>query len=211
MHEQTHVDNNYATQMNAPEFLKWIDLIVEKSSANSQFKPCCSKGCHHCCSEALYVDSKEADWIVAGMSVEQRERVAIRTKQWLQQAAEMLRTKPTNDGLLDAFEYREHKIPCPLLEEGLCSVYDRRPMGCRMFLATGNPDDCRMPARRHAKIADFDVRNPVWEALMAEFNLKSKLIVLDHLGVLLAERLLNERPRSTVRYEIEVEAVHVPT
>jgi Fe-S-cluster containining protein len=30
----------------------------------------------------------------------------------------------------------KYKAPCPLLENGACSVYDARPMACRIYLST---------------------------------------------------------------------------
>lgn len=194
--------------MTASVFLGWIDKIVAKSVEQSTFKPCCAKGCHHCCSEALYADGREVDYIVAGFTEDQRQRVAERTKAWLVKAEPMLRMVPTiKDEVLDALVYRNQNLPCPLLEGGLCMVYERRPMGCRTFLATGDPNDCAMPMRKHQKFAEFDWGNRTWVQLWQAWFADTNRAVMDHVGVLLAERLLGEHPQSTVRREMEIEHV----
>jgi Fe-S-cluster containining protein len=33
-------------------------------------------------------------------------------------------------------EVLKYKAPCPLLENGACSIYDARPMACRIYLST---------------------------------------------------------------------------
>lgn len=198
--------------MTASEFLRWIDLITERSLANSPFKHCCAKGCHHCCDEQLYVERREAVHIVEGLSPEEKERIIPRLKVWLEKTAAM-RAGPVleSTGMPDAFDFRDLKATCPLLEDGLCMVYERRPMSCRQFFALGNPDDCRMPMRRHQKFAEFDPKANAYTMLFEEWVVKNRVpkLITDMLGVFLAELLLGQDLPSTGRtnYEIEYEDV----
>jgi len=193
--------------MTASEFLNWIDYFITKSVEKAEQKPCCSKGCHHCCDEVAYAEMREVDHIIAGMSPELKERAKERLRLWLVKVKPMLEKEPGAEGYIDAFEYRDLKITCPLLEDGLCSVYERRPMGCRLFMATGSPDNCAMPMRRKQTILDVDyaANEKFWKGLMGQWTFSQPgTYITDHLGVLLAERLLGEHPESTMRRIIEV-------
>lgn len=193
--------------MTASEFLNWIDFFVGKAIEHGASKPCCSKGCHHCCDEVTYADAREIDHIVAGLSPELKARVIERLRVWLVKAKPMLEKEAEQNGYIDGYVYRDMKLTCPLLEDGLCSVYDRRPMGCRLFLATGNPDNCKMPMRRNQKFLDIDYgKNPdFWNGLFNQWiHCQPGTYVTDHIGVLLAERLLGEFHHSTMRCVIEV-------
>lgn len=190
--------------MTATQFLSWVDKIMEKSLANSDHQPCCKKGCHHCCHEAAYAETREVEHMIGGLTDEQRARVTKRTETWIEQSVEVRKAKPSEaTDFIDAFDYLERKIPCPLLEGGLCMVYERRPMSCRTHFAIGNPDDCLMPNRRHQKFALPDYSNPTWGQLFRAWNAPPKTTLLDHIGVHLAQQLLGLTIESSMAHRIE--------
>jgi hypothetical protein len=77
-----------------------------------------------------------------------------------------------------------------------------RPFSCRIFFAMGNPNDCMMPQREHQKFACFEPAKMA--GMMAPFVEDQQTVVMDHLGVFLAEKLLGVdlRGRTRMIYEI---------
>lgn len=184
-----------------------IDLILANSmQQNTVFKSCCKKGCHHCCYEPAYTDRRVIDHIIAGMTPEQIEEVKAKLPAWLERT-EQARKEERPASL----SYLALRAACPLLKDGMCSVYERRPMDCRIWFAMGNPDDCAGfgERRKHQKIACWP------DEAMAYFCrpwMQSTLeeegeIVMDHIGVLLAERLLNIEVESAARRHLKYEDV----
>jgi Fe-S-cluster containining protein len=82
----------------------------------------CKSGCSHCCNISAIICETEAKAIskATGRAMAMPEGVP----------SPMLVT-------------RWHKVPCPFLKKGRCSVYDDRPMVCRlMFNMADTPEQC---------------------------------------------------------------------
>lgn len=169
-----------------------IDRYIAKTFADSpQLKPCCHIGCSACCSEPVYASEAEVLHILEILTPEQISAVKARLLEWL------ARTKPLmNQDMPDAVEYRKLNAPCVFLQGGLCSVYSRRPHGCRVWFALTNPENCDLPARKHQKYTIFP--ETLFEAIGSITCVNDKLI-LDHMGVLLAEKLLGIKMSSASR------------
>lgn len=180
-------------------------LVAQALAAPGAIQPCCKKGCSHCCYEPAYTDRRTIDHIIAGMTPEQIEEVKAKLPAWLEQT-EKMRNEQERPSSLD---YLALRAPCPLLKNGMCSVYERRPLDCRIWLAMGNPDDCAGfgERRRKQKIADWpgnamQIFARPWAIDTME---KEGEIVMDHIGVLLAERLLGMNIPSAGRKHLKVE------
>jgi Fe-S-cluster containining protein len=96
--------------------------------------PACSKGCHWCCHQPVFALSYELDllnnFLQNKFNEEIRNHIAIR--------ADDKRRKLSackDDEILHS------KIPCPLLEDGICIAYEARPVACRIYLST-DVDSC---------------------------------------------------------------------
>ena len=190
--------------MKASEFMAEVDRLTEMALDSSPIKPCCSRGCSHCCSEPLYSSAEEVDYMLEGLTKEQRKRVEERSVIWTIKAEVFFATsKLRGDGMHDAFEYRDANIVCPFLEGNLCMVYERRPMGCRTFFAMGNPDQCKMPDRRHQLIAEFDFGHPKWMELWTKWFTGKTSLSHDHMGIILFNRLFNDHKQTNARQEYE--------
>lgn len=89
----------------------------------------CHKGCQWCCHQAVYANSYELHFLSEKIKTRySSEKISI----WLEAAeAKFARTSKMNEE-----EISKYKLPCPLLEEGACSVYEARPMACRIYLST---------------------------------------------------------------------------
>jgi len=119
--------------------------------------PSCHKGCAACCRMLVPLSAPEAfalrEW-VASRPTEQQVLIAARfaeTKsrlvaQGLWQRLSELCTAPgqPNDGVLEELnrEYYALRMPCPFLEEEVCTIYDERPAACRELLVTSPPECC---------------------------------------------------------------------
>ena len=89
----------------------------------------CHKGCHWCCHQAVYANSYELHFL--SEKIKNRfppEKIS----KWIEKAeAKSIATSQMNEE-----EVSKYKAACPLLENGACSVYEARPMACRIYLST---------------------------------------------------------------------------
>jgi Fe-S-cluster containining protein len=173
-----------------------VDLFVEKSIASTPQKPCCRAGCHTCCHEAMYASQAEVEYILESLTPAQIDDLKPKLAEWLVRTSELRKVRfPKVEQYLGA------KIPCVLLENGLCSVYERRPFGCRVWFAIGDPENCKLPMRRNQGIAQFS-----FDQLFAFIGPPAPVngrFILDHLGVLLAEKILGLNIPSASRDEVD--------
>jgi Fe-S-cluster containining protein len=89
--------------------------LADRASAAIAPEAACKKGCNHCCHIAVAVTKAEAQVIGQRIGRKPRE-VAPRSKEI--------------GGFADVpYGYGN---PCTFLKNGLCSIYDHRPMACRI-------------------------------------------------------------------------------
>jgi Fe-S-cluster containining protein len=89
----------------------------------------CHKGCHWCCHQAVYANSYELHFL--------SEKIKSRfSKEQISEWIEAAEAKSAVTSQMDEEEISTYKSPCPLLKNGACSVYDARPMACRIYLST---------------------------------------------------------------------------
>lgn len=104
------------------------DSIVALSQRQNR-KVACQKGCHWCCHQAVYANSYELHFL--SEKIKSRHS-ALKISEWAQAAdAKLAVTSKMSEK-----ELANYKSPCPLLENGACSVYEARPMACRIYLST---------------------------------------------------------------------------
>lgn len=190
--------------MTASEFLKEVDAVIAVSMNNPEsIKPCCSKGCSTCCSEALMANRSEVEHMREGYPEDQLEALKSRTQKWLDEFMPFQNAE-TRDGLIDGYKYLDADIKCPFLVNGLRSVYERRPMGCRVYFAQGDPDNCKMPNRRTQLISDYDFSHPLWTRLWLRFAQSHRGLYMDHLGIHLHNLPFGTELKSSVTSKYEV-------
>jgi Fe-S-cluster containining protein len=175
-----------------------IDRYVDRAfRENPAMKPCCRPGCFACCSEAVYAGEAEVLHIIESLTLEQIAEVKVRLHEWLEKTAPLMK-----QNMPDAIAYRQLHAPCVFLKAGLCSVYARRPMGCRVWFALKNPDHCELPFREHQQYANF---SPEIFYHIGHLVFVDGLHVMDHLGILLAEKLLGLKISSGSRTTDKIE------
>lgn len=183
--------------MSVKKFLEEIDAATSESMANEKIKPCCSKGCSTCCSEAMMADKEEARYIIEGLSGKQIEELKVKVKAWMEQF-KPYQFAEVRDGLINGYVYLESDIKCPLLVGNLCGAYERRPMGCRSYFAAGNPENCKLPNRKTQLIGGPPFGHPKMRIAFDHLLSVSGVFHMDHLGVHLNNLLFNEDVSTSV-------------
>lgn len=117
----------------------------------------CTKGCSACCSEAAQTTKQEAQAVFNAIPEAKRAQVKARVAQWLEKWRSCGLQAHQRDETLNVHEYRAAKLVCPLLEAGLCSVYDSRPLCCRAHNAAKPREFCDDDGKRKDQVF-FDTR-----------------------------------------------------
>ena len=97
-------------------------FATDPTGPDVQKRIACAKGCSHCCHANVEVT------IVEAIAVAQR----VATDPTL--AKSVHATAPKVDGIPPWTRY-DFRIPCPLLRDGSCSIYDVRPRVCRAHVS----------------------------------------------------------------------------
>lgn len=190
--------------MKTTEFLEEVDAMLAKAkAANPEFNPPCREGCCHCCYEPAYATNHEIDDILSTMTEPEKDRLSERVRAWVDKVRGLLGQRLPN-----AIPYRRLNAPCPMLVDGRCSVYALRPFGCRIFFAKEKAENCAMPARKHQQFVFFSP--DVFADAVGAMLVRNQGVVSDHIGVLLAERLLGLKLPDASREVVQVEMEAVP-
>lgn len=164
-------------------------LIAVRQDAARQGSPVvvtCSKGCFACCKEPCWASKDEVEYAVDSVPEAELEGVKERTREWLDrvQKSGLDRVSEPN-----VFQWRAVNAWCPLLKDGQCTVYKRRPLACRGHMATGPRINCEDDGLR--KEQRF-VQVPQLQSIAYKhlFDTKVPIYTSDHVGMLLAQQLL---------------------
>ena|SRR3990167_8286133 len=131
-----------------------VDQIVKESVKPGSVS--CSKGCSHCCYQAVNISKSKALYILNNT-----ERIELDTKLLVKQ--------------LPLTTYQEwHELPyadrkCIFLQDNKCSIYDIRPIACRKYFVKSLPDDCDSQANPNRRVINMTI-NPVEKMASALIN-----------------------------------------
>lgn len=155
---------------------------------------CCSQGCYHCCKEPAYASESEMRYALELLSPDELSEVREQAENWLR---DFLASDIINAPEPSAFKYRALCLYCPLLKDGNCRVYERRPLACRLHYATGSPEGCKDDAKRaFQKFALFPgLMEKVMNYKVGQMQPGDKE-EHDHIGLMLAKILLGKEMRS---------------
>ena len=126
-------------------------------STDASKTPSCHKGCAACCRMLVPLSAPEAfalgEW-VRSRPTDQQERIVARLveaktqllSQGLWERLSELCNAPEQpkDDVLEVMnrEYYALRLPCPFLEEEVCTIYEARPAACRELLVSSPPERC---------------------------------------------------------------------
>ncbi len=85
----------------------------------------CKKGCGFCCHQSVFMLPYEAFYLFSKYKGE------IKVNQFKQRILE----KDAVTSQMKINEFLTYNKPCPFLVDNVCSIYDARPMACRLFLS----------------------------------------------------------------------------
>jgi Fe-S-cluster containining protein len=114
-----------ALRLNIPARAKMNRLKEAADKLNKRVLPysACRSGCSHCCNIAAVITQTEAEALAKASGLKM-----VKTK----------RDVPTVEMRMKWF-----KVPCPFLVKGQCSVYNDRPLACRLlFNMSDSPHFC---------------------------------------------------------------------
>lgn len=174
---------------------RWSKLLRENHACVS-----CVKGCSACCSEPVMVNEAEARLIVSSIPAAKLPAVKERTRVWLQKVSAAGLLPNPEPHVLD---WLAAEAVCPLLENGLCLVYEHRPLGCRYHTARDNPQLCFSRETRLEQRYAINKELPtlIGCMLMAASNR------FGNLGVYLARWLLNVRVESGTEFALPLATI----
>jgi Fe-S-cluster containining protein len=93
--------------------------------------------------------------------------------------------------------YSELHLPCPFLSNGLCSIYEQRPLACREHMVTSPPALCKSSTTNFPKVVDMPVSVlEVLGQLAAEFEQSETEAVILPLAFTCAEDYLDRSRRT---------------
>jgi Fe-S-cluster containining protein len=103
--------------------LNRLKKVADKINAVATPHSACKTGCSHCCHISAIITQSEADSLAAASG---------------RKAKRLADVSPTIEARDKWF-----KVPCPFLVKGRCSVYEDRPIVCRLlFNLADNPYFC---------------------------------------------------------------------
>lgn len=93
----------------------------------------CKKGCSHCCYHPVYLSLFEG--IALYQWLYENGMWSSKLRDTLKKHAEGVQDLAPEVWMLSL-------IPCPLLKDNLCTIYDGRPFACRITFSAGDPEEC---------------------------------------------------------------------
>lgn len=89
-----------------------LKKLADKISAAVVPHSACRNGCSHCCNISAIITQTEANALTAASG---------------RKAKQLKSPPPSEEAIMKYF-----RVPCPFLEKGRCSVYEDRPLVCRL-------------------------------------------------------------------------------
>lgn len=145
----------------------------------------CRRGCSDCCSQLFQITEIEAAFVSRGvrkLDLAVRERMTARALVYLEERRKLVADngEPEAWGSLPAPGTR---LACPALEDGVCGIYEHRPLICRKFgIPLYNPDKpgrvfaCELNFRDGEAIEDgklIQIQTGIherWKQVQADYN-----------------------------------------
>ncbi|MBX6423949.1 YkgJ family cysteine cluster protein [Thermosulfurimonas sp. F29] len=116
------------------ELLEALYDFVEEEAARFEFV--CRRGCSHCCTTHLWLTSLEARYLRETLAPELEERLLSLSPYPRPGSTPNTMALFLMRGKDPPPDYPAEVKPCPLLtDEGLCAVYPRRPLTCRLMFS----------------------------------------------------------------------------
>ena len=187
----------------------FADISVQAAAAGGN-DVSCKAGCSACCRQAVPISEIEVYHIAELVNAmpeprrtEIRQRFAgsmqhFREAGWL----DALRSRKgrTWEGAEElVLEYFREDVPCPFLENGSCSIYEHRPVVCREYLVTSDPNNCTSPTAEGVKVVQLPIKpsSTLGKIATGEASKSEGLFIILIMALELAERYPEAYPEKT--------------
>jgi len=129
--------------------LRGLYQIADEMTAVAAPYAVCKRGCSACCHMATMVSEPEAELMAADLGIKMR-----RPKKWPYFDPHTGVARAKRDEFADSF-FGSHK-PCTFLVNNECSIYEHRPLACRIHLnMAANAEPCEMDTGRETAMLDL--------------------------------------------------------
>lgn len=135
------------------EVLAAVDAEFERNRSLHGIRIQCRPGCTDCCHHLFQITEIEAEYVGKGvrlLDAETRSALEARARAYLESYRDL--------------SNRRARMPCPALHEGICSIYEFRPLVCHKFgMPIYNPDKpdrilaCELNFKAGEEIRDPDL------------------------------------------------------
>lgn len=172
------------------------NLIADIDRFTSGQEKCCQKGCSYCCYQLIEMVGLEEDFILDALDALDDNTINIiegNLHSWFD-------FFDKNTSNIRALDYRIindfMKLPfmpqlkCPLLINNECSIYESRPIACRIHYVRYNPQFCAEQPYRDSEPEACQMRNDVGKYLDKVSKGKEYIIPLTYV---LAKYLIPNR------------------
>jgi Fe-S-cluster containining protein len=132
-------------------------------------KVSCKPRCTACCHQAVPVSEAEAYYIAALVdALPEPRRTEVRGR--FAASLEHFRAAGWFDELRSGkgrswegaeelvLDYFRERVPCPFLEDSMCSIYQQRPIACREYIAISDPENCANPTAEAVKLVQLPIK-----------------------------------------------------
>lgn len=137
-----------------PAARRLVDRVAEAAARDPDLEVSCRLGCTRCCTHAVPATGAEVRAVLA--AVERldpdrrrrvRERIADADRRLAAEGIDEWSFAETDAATVDRLNRRYFSLglDCPLLEDGACTVYADRPLACRAYLVSSDPEHCDDP------------------------------------------------------------------
>lgn len=175
--------------------IHYKNLVKDIDGIVSNFNNCCKKNCAYCCYQMIEVYDFERSMIrnaVNELSEEKKEIVRINLNNWFDYFNE---NTPENK-ILDENDTINNfinlsltkKKQCPLLIDNLCSIYNNRPLTCRVHVVENSPEKCEKDPYRASSPKSNDLRSKLMQYIAS--MRRSELLLLPFV---IAEEIKTDR------------------
>ncbi len=122
------------------------EALIHRASVEG--KPvACRRGCSWCCNQAVFAVTYEFEYLNNYL---EKKFDKVRLTKVREKAAHKLEVTSG----LSPEKRLLYKAPCPLLENGVCSAYEARPMACRIYLSS-DVKSCMREYQKPENTRDF--------------------------------------------------------
>jgi Fe-S-cluster containining protein len=196
-----------------PIFHQMADSFAEigvQAAAENGNAVSCRQRCTACCHQAVPVSEAEL-YYIAELVDEMPEPRRSEIRNRFSESVNHFRSSGWFDSLRSGkgrswagaeelvLEYFREGIPCPFLEDSMCSIYANRPIACREYLAVSDPKNCSSPTAEGVKLVELPVKPSVTlkKIAVGEASRHEGLFLLLIMALEVAEKYPESFPEKT--------------